>query len=77
MRISIKKKPTERAMKMVLNKLDRLSQKDDEKILILEQSILKNWTDVYEVQNQQVRGYNNARISSTHGDYDSSGRQLL
>ncbi len=27
--------------------------------------------------NQQVRGYNNAGFSSTHGDYDSSGRQLL
>ena len=27
--------------------------------------------------NQQVRGYNNARSSTTHGDYDSSGRQLL
>lgn len=77
MRISIKKKPTERAMKMVLNKLDRLSQKDDEKILILEQSILKNWTDVYEVQNQQVRGYNNARPVATNGNYDSSGLELL
>lgn len=27
--------------------------------------------------NQQVRGYNNAGFNSTHGDYDSSGRQLL
>ncbi len=27
--------------------------------------------------NQQVMGYNNAGFSSTHGDYDSSGRQLL
>ena len=27
--------------------------------------------------NQQVRGYNNAKPIQTHGDYDSSGRQLL
>lgn len=27
--------------------------------------------------NQQVRGYNNAKPIQTHGEYDSSGRQLL
>lgn len=27
--------------------------------------------------NQQVRGYNNAKPIQTHGDFDSSGRQLL
>ena len=76
MRISIKKKPTERAMKMILNKLDKLTQSDDERILILEQSILKNWTDIYELKNQQ-RGNVNAKPIQTHGDYDSSGRKLL
>lgn len=53
MRISIKAKPTERAVKMLLNKLDKMSQSDDEKILILENSIMNNWKDVYELKNQQ------------------------
>ena len=53
MRISIKAKPTERAMKMLLNKLDKMTQSDDEKILILENSIMNNWKDVYELKNQQ------------------------
>ena len=56
MRVSIKKKPTERAMTMILSKLNKLAHSDEEKILILEQSILKNWTDVYELKNQQQRG---------------------
>lgn len=76
MRISIKAKPTERAMKMLLNKLDKMTQSDDEKILILENSIMNNWKDVYELKNQQ-RGSLNAKPIQTHGDYDSSGRQLL
>ena len=76
MRILIKKKPTERAMKMILNKLDKLTHSDEEKILILEQSILKNWTDVYELKNQQ-RGNMNAKPITTNGNYDSSGLELL
>lgn len=77
MRISIKKKPTERAIKMILNKLDKLTHSDKEKILILEQSILKNWTDVYEIKDQQQRGYTNAKPIPTYEEYDSSGRKLL
>ena len=53
MRISIKAKPTERAMKMLLNKLDKMTQSDDEKILILENSIMNNWKDVYELKNRK------------------------
>lgn len=77
MRISIKKKPTERAIKMILSKLDKLAHSDEHKILILEQSILKNWTDVYELKDQQQRGNVNAKLIPSHGEYDSSGRQLL
>ena len=76
MRISIKAKPTERAFKMLLNKLDKLAQSDDEKILILENSIMNNWKDVYELKNQQ-RGNVNAKPIQPHGEYDSSGRKLL
>lgn len=75
MRVSIKKKPTERAIKMILSKLDKLSCSDEEKVLILEQSILKNWTDVYELKQQ--RGKVNAKPITTNGNYDSSGLELL
>lgn len=77
MRISIKSQPTERAFKMILNKLDKLAQTDEERILILENSIMNNWKDVYELKIKNQRGYNNARPVTTNGDYDSSGRQLL
>lgn len=77
MRVSIKKKPTERAMKMILNKLDKLTSSDEEKILILERSILKNWTDVYELKTQKQRGNTDAKSIRTIGEVDSTGRQYL
>ena len=79
MRISIKKKPTERAMKMILNKLDKLAHSDEDKILILERSILKNWTDVYELENQQ-RGNVNAQSFRNNGQgiqKDSMGFEMV
>lgn len=43
-----KKKPmTDRALSMLLKKLDELSQNEDEKIRILEESILHTWDTVY------------------------------
>lgn len=47
MRTMIKKPMTERAIKMLINKLDKLAQNDDEKVAIVEQSIYHNWQDVY------------------------------
>ena len=69
--------PTERAMKMILNKLDKLTSSDEEKILILERSILKNWTDVYELKTQKQRGNTDAKSIRTIGEVDSTGRQYL
>lgn len=77
MRISIKSQPTERAFKMILNKLDKLAQTDEERILILENSITNNWKDIYELKIKNQRGYNNARSVTTNGNYDSSGLELL
>lgn len=79
MRISIKAKPTERAMKMLLNKLDKMTQSDDEKILILENSIMNNWKDVYELKNQQ-RGSLNAQSFRNNGQgiqKDSMGFEMV
>lgn len=51
MRKSIKKPLTDRALTMVLNKLDRLSQnaeaKERYKTECLNQSVLNNWADIY------------------------------
>ena len=47
MRKLIKKPMTDRAVTMLINKLEKLSSDKDIQIKILEQSILKNWTDIY------------------------------
>ena len=49
MRKSIKKKLTERALKTILNKLDKLAVNDFEKIEILEISIVNCWLGVFEI----------------------------
>jgi DNA replication protein DnaD len=47
MRRKIKAPMTERALKMLLTELDKLAEKDELKIKIVEQSILNNWKSVY------------------------------
>jgi hypothetical protein len=51
-----KKKPmTERAAKMILKKLDKLSGGDEEmQIAILDKSVVKCWDDVYELKEQYI-----------------------
>ena len=48
MRKLIKKPMTDRALTMLINKLKKLSSDENIQVKILEQSILKNWTDIYE-----------------------------
>lgn len=52
MRKTIKKPMTERAVKILINKLPKLSPIIDTQIKILEQSIINNWTDIYPVKNE-------------------------
>jgi hypothetical protein len=52
MRKEIKKKLTTRALKMILNKLNKLADDEYTKIKILEQSILHSWQDVYELKQE-------------------------
>jgi hypothetical protein len=51
-----KKKPmTERAAKMIMKKLDKLSGGDEEiQIAILDKSVVKCWDDVYELKEQYI-----------------------
>ena len=64
MRKAIKKPMTARAEKILLNKLKKITNENDEQlaIKILEQSILNNWQDIYplkEVQSERT-GHKNA-----------------
>ena len=52
MRKSIKKKLTERALKTILNKLDKIALNDFEKIEILENSIVNCWQGVFEIKKE-------------------------
>jgi hypothetical protein len=71
-RKSIKKPMTDRAVSMLITKLDKLASDDETKIKILEQSIFKGWTDVYELKG----GSNGQNISNNQqdkpGGYDTS-----
>jgi hypothetical protein len=61
-----KKKPmTDRALTMLLKKLDELSQNEDEKIRILEESILHTWDTVY-----PLKTYNTQPQNPQNNDYD-------
>lgn len=50
MRKLIKKPMTDFALKKMLNKLFRLSNNTETQVAILEQSILNNWQDIYELK---------------------------
>jgi hypothetical protein len=53
MRIKIRKPMTDRAMKNILSKLNRLAQDDTAKIVILDQSITNSWQDIFPLKMQQ------------------------
>ena len=52
MRALIKKKLTDHALKLLLNKLDKLATSDTEKIDIVNQSITNSWAGFFEVRQQ-------------------------
>lgn len=55
MRDLIKKKLTSRSLTMLLRRLDGLAKTDNEKIAILNQSILYDWQNVYELKDDGYR----------------------
>jgi len=65
MRRKIRKNPTEKALQMIIGKLERLSKGDIElKISILDQSTINSWQDVFE-----LRQNNNGNTKRNHGSY--------
>ena len=64
MRKSIKKKITERALKTILNKLDKIALNDFEKIEILENSIVNCWQGVFEIKKEAHKGAYQSKYNS-------------
>lgn len=55
MRKGMKKIMTDRAMTLLINKLDKLASNDEEKIEILNQSIFNSWQGIFELkENRQI-----------------------
>ena len=55
MRKTIKKPMTDRALKTMLNKLNKFNMNEEKQILILEQSILSSWSDIYELKTENIK----------------------
>jgi predicted phage replisome organizer len=54
MRKTIKKPMTEKALDLILKKLDKLSNDENEKIAILNQSILNSWQGIFELKDKSA-----------------------
>ena len=72
MRKGIKKPVTERALKGILNKLDKLATTDDIKIKILENSIENCWQGVFPLKKDNFSNYN----SNKHKNKDNSNSNI-
>ena len=84
MRKAIKKPLTDRAMRGILNKLDKFASDDLDKIEILERSIVNCWQDVFQIKEKaptaigvQIKNnkFNNS-ICSSNKNY-SRGVEML
>lgn len=67
MRKSIKAKMTDRALELMLSKLDKLGKDDAEKIQILEQSTMNSWKGIFELKGGGNNGSNTKRSDSHNG----------
>ena len=70
MRKLIKKPMTDRALTMLINKLFKLSNSKQIQIKILEQSILKNWTDIYPYKEENNNAIHQGNAKSDLSKYD-------
>ena len=82
MRKAIKKPVTDRALKTILNKLDKFTDTDKGKILILEKSIENSWQTVYEIKEKAPviagakKNYNYNNICNSNNNY-SKGVEIV
>ena len=52
---------TERALQLSLSKLDKLSSRDEEKIAIVNESVMREWKTFYPLEKQEVRQHGTGR----------------
>ena len=69
MRKGIKKPITSYGLKKILNKLDSLADNDKNKIAILDQSIMRSWAGIFEL-NQKGGNNNGGTQQDSKGAYD-------
>ena len=66
MRKLIKKPMTNRALELMIGKLQRIADNPQTAVEILEQSIMNNWQDIYELKNKKKASYGD----DYNGEYD-------
>ena len=72
MRKTIKKPMTTKALELLLKNLERLTNLEEEKIAILNQSIEHGWQTVYPLKNKEVQNANSTRNTSRYSKIDLS-----
>lgn len=68
MRKSIKKALTERAFKLILNKLNKFAKNDNDKIEILNNSIMNSWQGIFELKANNQSNKGNSFLDITEED---------
>ena len=79
-RKDIKKPMSDMAIKLMMNKLEKLSQDKHEQVQILNQSIMQGWTGIYELKDDRKngsRGQAKSRSASYQGGFDDDFKQYL
>ena len=61
MRKLIKKPMTDRALQLLIGKLHKLANTPDKAIQVLEQSIVNNWQDIYELKSNYIKPKDNGK----------------
>ena len=57
MRKAIKKPLTDRALKILLNKLKKITSSEEEMQVVIDRSILNSWQDVYELKPEEKKKF--------------------
>ena len=79
-RKEIKKPMSDRAITLMINKLESLSHDKYEQVQILNQSIMQGWTGLYELKDDRQngsRGQAKSRSASYQGGFDDDFKQYL
>lgn len=76
MRNKIKAPLTERAVTLLLNKLDALASTDDLKIKLLEQAIMSNWKSVYPLKEEKQDKPKQGKPNKFHNFIQSEDQDL-